>query len=54
MKPVFWLELLIETEIVSERKLGDLVGEATELLAIFAASQNTAKSNSYKIYGQNL
>lgn len=43
---VFWLELLIETNIISEQKLGDLLNEANELLAIFAASQKTAKTNS--------
>ena len=39
---VFWLELLIECTIVSERKLAELLNEANELLAIFAASQATA------------
>jgi len=40
---VFWLELLSETGIVEPRKLGELLLEANELLAIFAASQRTAK-----------
>ena len=40
---VFWLELLIETGIVSEEKLRDLLNEANELVAIFAASQQTAR-----------
>lgn len=40
---VFWLELLIETGIVSEEKLRDLLKEANELVAIFAASQRTAR-----------
>ena len=40
---VFWLELLSETRIVEERKLVELLREANELLAIFAASQRTAK-----------
>ncbi len=42
---VFWLELLIETNIVPANKLADLLKEANELLAIFAASQRTAKKN---------
>jgi four helix bundle protein len=40
---VFWLELLVEADIVPETKLRDLLKEANELLAIFAASQRTAK-----------
>jgi len=40
---VFWLELLVETNIVAQSRLGNLHKEATELLAIFAASQHTAK-----------
>ena len=41
---VFWLELLVETTIVSQARMNGLVTEANELLAIFAASQRTAKS----------
>jgi four helix bundle protein len=40
---VFWLEMLIEAEIVSQRRLSALLQEAHELLAIFGASQRTAK-----------
>jgi four helix bundle protein len=40
---VFWLELLVETEIVQEAKMRNLLLEANELLAIFAASHYTAK-----------
>jgi four helix bundle protein len=40
---VFWLELLGETGIVEPEKLANLLLEANELLAIFAASQRTAK-----------
>ena len=40
---VFWLELLIETGIVSPTRMSNLLDEANELLAIFAASQHTAK-----------
>jgi hypothetical protein len=41
---VFWFELLIEAGIVSQRKLSALLSEGNELLAIFAASQRTARS----------
>ena len=41
---VFWLELLVETAIVSQARMNELLAEANELLAIFGASQRTAKS----------
>jgi four helix bundle protein len=40
---VFWIECLIESEIVKPDLLADLLSEANELLAIFAASQKTAR-----------
>jgi four helix bundle protein len=40
---VFWLELLSDTEILPAAKLASLLKEANELLAIFAASQRTAR-----------
>lgn len=45
---VFWLEMLVDCEIFPESKLKDLIQEGNELLAIFAASQTTAKKNSSK------
>ncbi len=36
---VFWLELLGETGIVEQKRLEELLPEANELLAIFAASR---------------
>ena len=39
----FWLELLVETGIVREPRMRSLMSEANELLAIFAASQYTAR-----------
>lgn len=41
---VFWLELLADTGIVRANRLADLLKEANELLAIFAASQSTARA----------
>jgi hypothetical protein len=43
---VFWLEMLIETNIMSARKMDKLLREANELLAIFAASQRPEQSES--------
>ena len=40
---VFWLELLGETGIVKVSRTRDLLREANELLAIFAASLRTSK-----------
>ena len=41
---VFWLELLVDTDIVTPSRMGELQKEASELLAIFAASQHTARN----------
>jgi four helix bundle protein len=40
---VLWLELLVDTEIVPANRMTDLLSESNELLAIFAASQYTAR-----------
>jgi len=37
-----WLELLVESGIMSERKLSALLAEASELTAIMASSRKTA------------
>lgn len=42
---VFWLELLVESGILVEKQLESLRAEANELLAIFAASQRTARAH---------
>jgi four helix bundle protein len=41
---VLWLELLVDTEIMSAKRMEKLILEANELLAIFAASQRTART----------
>lgn len=41
---VFWLELLVETGIIKQERMASLLKEAHELLAIFAASQHTARN----------
>lgn len=40
---IFWLELLVETNIVAKKRMAALLEEAQELLAIFAASHRTAR-----------
>jgi four helix bundle protein len=42
---VFWLELISDTGILDKEKTEPLLKEGNELLAIFAASQRTAKAN---------
>ena len=44
---IFWLECLLESEIVRQELLKDLLVEANELVAIFAASQPTARQSRY-------
>jgi four helix bundle protein len=41
----YWLELLVEGEIVPISKLEDLQKETDELIAIFVSSINTSKRN---------
>jgi len=40
----FWLELLVDLELVSAQRMVGLMRETNELLAIMAASQHTAKT----------
>ena len=42
---VFWLELLVETGIVSSGQMESLLAEAKELLSICPASQRTARAS---------
>ena len=44
----YWLELLVEGEIVPAIKLSDLQKETDELIAIFVSSINTSKRNNSK------
>jgi four helix bundle protein len=44
----YWLELLVEGEIVPAAKLADLQKETDELIAIFVSSINTSKRNNSK------
>ena len=42
---VYWLDLLVESGIISQSRLAPLQNEATELFRVFLASQLTAKRN---------
>ena len=41
----FWLELLVDSGLVHESKLKDLISEANQLVAIFNASRSTVKKH---------
>lgn len=41
----FWIELLVEAEIMPEERMSGLAKETDELIAIFVSSINTAKKN---------
>jgi len=46
---VFWLELLLESRMISQHRLGSLLAEAGELLAILSVSRRTVKSRNRQI-----
>ena len=45
---IYWMELLIESGLVKQNLLDDLLSEADQLLAMVVASINTAKQNKNK------
>jgi len=45
---IYWLELFIEAEILSENKLSGLLQESNELTAIFVTIINKTKNNQNK------
>jgi hypothetical protein len=42
---LFWLQFILDEELVTENKMKDLILEATELTAIFISSRKTANQN---------
>jgi len=42
---LFWLELLIDSELITTKKVESQMAECEELLKIFSASLATAKQN---------
>lgn len=45
---LFWFELLIEAEIISEQRLGNLMQETEEILAMTVASITTLRNKKKK------
>jgi four helix bundle protein len=44
----YWMELIVESELMSESRMKDILQEANELTAIFVASLKTAKKSNSK------
>ena len=42
---LFWMELLVENNLIKETKLRDLMNETNEILAIVVASAKTARTS---------
>src|SRR2546425_12819822 len=40
---LYWLEIIVETGIMKQRRLAPLMDEAAQLVSMFVASLNTAK-----------
>ena len=51
---IYWMELLVESDIVTETKLSNLVAEMNEIVAMTVASIKTlrARNSTFKITGQ--
>ena len=45
---IYWMELLIECDLVKQNLLDDLLSETDQILAMVVASINTAKQNKNK------
>jgi hypothetical protein len=45
---VFWLEMITELNVLTQEKTGELLKEANELVAIFSASNQTARGKRIK------
>jgi four helix bundle protein len=42
---LYWMEIIVEAELMKREQLATLMKEASELVAIFVASLNTARSH---------
>jgi four helix bundle protein len=45
---IYWMELLVESGLMSQERLAELLNEANEILAIVVASIKTAKNRKNK------
>jgi four helix bundle protein len=44
---IYWMELLVESNLVNKEQIADLVDEANQIVAIIVSSINTAKRNKF-------
>lgn len=44
---IFWMELLVDTEIMEKKKLDNLINEGNELLSIVVSSIKTTRKNKH-------
>ncbi len=49
----FWMEFIIEEQLLSEKQVADLLQEAKELTAIFVTSRKTTKDRSTEFIPEN-
>lgn len=47
-KTLFWLELIVESNLIKKERVADFIKEAYELTAIFTAAGKTTKANNPK------
>jgi len=45
---VYWMELIVESGIIPRERLGDLIQEANEILAMVVASIRTSRAGAQK------
>ncbi len=45
---IYWLELLVEAELMSAKRLNDLIRELNEIVAMVVASQKTLRRRNPK------
>lgn len=52
---LYWMELIVEAELIAPNKLDSLMQESNEIVAMLVASLKTlrAKSNESRIYNPN-
>ncbi len=42
---LYWMEMLVESGLISKKQIADLIDEANQIVSILAASSKTARTN---------
>ena len=45
---VFWMEILVESEVIKQEELNNLMKEANEILKVVSTARKTSVTNKYK------